>query len=160
MPLAVRPDPLGAYNFVVRIVVSATEVTVAGAAGQVAAGGFSECTGLEATLQVEPYRQGGDSRGERRFPTTAAWSNLRLKRGVALSDDLWDWYEEFAGGRGRRRDGVVFLQNDLHVPLKVWRFRRGMPVRWTGPALDAGDSRTAIEELEIAHEGLELVRVG
>jgi phage tail-like protein len=160
MPLAVRPDPLGAYNFVVRIVVSATEVTAAGALDQVAAGGFSECTGLEATLQVEPFRQGGDSHGERRFPTSAAWSNLRLKRGVALSRDLWDWYEEFVRGRGRRRDGVVFLQNDLHVPMKVWRFRRGMPVRWTGPALNAGDSRLAIEELEIAHEGLELVRVG
>jgi phage tail-like protein len=160
MALAARIDPLGAYNFIVRLVVSATEVNSVGdAVAQIAAGGFSECSGIEASLQVEPYRQGGDTRGERRFPTSAAWGNIRLRRGVALSNELWDWYEGFTRGRGRRHDGVIFLQSDLHVPVKVWRFRRGLPVRWAGPTLNAGEGRLAIEELEIAHEGLELVRV-
>ena len=32
----------------------------------------------------------------------------------------------------------------------------GIPVKWTGPSLNASQSNVAIEALEIAHEGLEL----
>jgi hypothetical protein len=31
---------------------------------------------------------------------------------------------------------------------------RGLPVRWIGPTLNAHEGRVAIEEIEIAHEGL------
>jgi phage tail-like protein len=154
-PLAMRIDPPGAYNFLVVLVPSAGASLPAFALA--AAGGFSECSGLEATLQIEEYREGGWNRGLRRFPSGAAWTNLRLRRGIAFTDDLWSWYAGFVEGRGTRRDGIVFLRNDLRVPVKGWRFTRGLPVRWTGPALNAAQSGIAVEELEIAHEGLELV---
>ena len=156
----IRLDPVGAYNFIVLLVQNAAAVTAQSALAQATAGGFSECSGLEATLQIEEYREGGWNHGTRRFPSGAAWTNLRLRRGVAFSDELWDWYSSaFARDRASRRDGVVFLQNDLHLPVKIWRFTRGLPVRWTGPTLNADRSGVAIEELEIAHEGLELVKV-
>jgi hypothetical protein len=43
--------------------------------------------------------------------------------------------------------------NDFGLPIKVWYFRRGLPVRWLGPAFDAKTSAVAIEAIEIAHEG-------
>ena len=46
------------------------------------------------------------------------------------------------------------LLNDLHVPTSIWYFRRGLPVKYTGPSLNATQSAVAIEALEIAHEGM------
>jgi phage tail-like protein len=154
-------DPVGSYNFQIVLVDSSSLLgkiqTGLQAAGM---GGFSECGGLEMTLQVEEYREGGNNGTVRKFPTRVTWANIRLKRGVTLSDDLWNWHYGFVEGRGKRRDGVIILQNDLHIPVKIWAFSRGLPVKWSGPAMDAGQSRVAIEELEIAHEGLQLLSPG
>ena len=38
-----------------------------------------------------------------------------------------------------------------------WNFREGWPTKLTGPQLNSARNEMAIEELEIAHEGLELV---
>jgi phage tail-like protein len=43
--------------------------------------------------------------------------------------------------------------NDLHIPNNVWYFRRGLPVKYTGPTLNASQNSIAIESLEISHEG-------
>jgi phage tail-like protein len=157
----VRADPILGYNFLITLVDSSSVLTsVLSGIYNVVLGGFSEASGLEMNLEVEEYKEGGRNDTPRKFPTRVTWSNLRLKRGVAYSDDLWNWHYGFVEGRGRRRDGVVVLQNDLHVPIKVWYFTRGLPVKWTGPSLDAGQSRVAVEEVEIAHEGLKLYTPG
>ena len=59
-------------------------------------------------------------------------------------------------GEGKRRNGLVFIANETRVPIKCWTFERGIPVKWSGPAFNAGTSATAIEKLEIAHEKLKL----
>jgi phage tail-like protein len=141
-----RDDPAVAYNFLVRLV-----------PGGDAAGGFSECGGLGMTLEVEDYREGGRNDAVLHFPTRATWDRIRLRRGIATSDELWNWHIEFVEGRGRRRDGMILLRDDLQQTVKAWSFTRGLPVRWVGPALDAARTAVAIEELEIAHEGLRLV---
>jgi hypothetical protein len=43
------------------------------------------------------------------------------------------------------------------VPNNIWYFRRGLPVKYTGPSLNATQSSVAIESIEIAHEGLSQV---
>jgi phage tail-like protein len=43
--------------------------------------------------------------------------------------------------------------------VKVWKFIKGVPMKWNGPALNAAQSAAAIEALEISHEGL-LLEVG
>jgi phage tail-like protein len=119
--------------------------------------GFSECSGLELALDIEEYKEGGNNGTVLRFPTRAKWTNLRLKRGIALSDDLWQWHYGFVQGTGTRRDGVVTLLDEQHNPVKAWSFKRGIPVKWTGPTLNATQSQVAFEEIEIAHEGMTLL---
>jgi phage tail-like protein len=156
-----RLDPVMGYNFLITFVESSSLLATALAGIQnVVLGGFSECTGLESALQIEDYNEGGNNVGALRFPTRIAWTNIRLKRGAALSDDLYNWHYSFLQGTGKRRDGVITLQNDLQEPVKVWYFTRGLPVKWTGPALNAAQSQLAVEELEIAHEGLKLYSPG
>jgi phage tail-like protein len=153
-----RMDPVMSYNFLVTLIDSSSIVSLTlGAVGLVPMAGFSECTGLDMTLQVEDYKAGGMNDRVLKFPSRITWSNIRLKRGIALSNDLWEWHYRFVDGDVRRRDGTIVLQDDQQRPIRTWRFRKGLPVKWTGPTLDANQSRVAIEELEIAHEGIRML---
>ena len=138
-----RADPVLVHNFLISFVGS-----------DAALGGFSECTGLEMSLKVEEYNEGGRNGAVLKFPTRISWTNISLKRGVTANTKLWDWHYSFVVGRGSRRDGIIVLQNDLHQPLSTWHFKRGLPVKWSGPAMHASQNNVAVETLEIAHEGL------
>ena len=105
-------------------------------------------------LDVEDYREGGRNGTVLKFPTRIKWTNIALKKGIGAGQGLWEWHYGFAEGKGKRRDGVIGLLNDLHLPNNIWYFRRGLPVRYTGPAMNAGQSQVAIEAIEIAHEGI------
>jgi phage tail-like protein len=154
-PTGQRVDPYKGFNFLVRLLGSTSQL----ATGQLeiqteAAAGFSECSGLETTLELEPYQQGGNNGTVLQFPTRVTWGNIRLKRGMAVSDELWNWHYGFVEGRGQRRDGLIILQDEQQQPVKIWQFKRGLPAKWTGPSLNAAQNQIAVEELEIAHEGL------
>lgn len=163
---ALRGDPVLSHNFVISLLDSSSTFGVRGSISMsaifdVALGGFTECSGLEMSLQVEEFREGGNNGRLLRFPTRVNWSNITLKKGIAAGMALWDWHNGFTQGTGRRRDGVIVLLTDLHAPNNIWYFRRGLPVKYTGPTLNAMQSSVAIESIEIAHEGiLQLPSVG
>jgi len=153
-----RLDPLPAFNFYVALIdASDVKSTLVSGLSGFLLGGFSSCAGLESTLEVEEYREGGVNDRVHRFPSRFTFGNITLSRGVGFGESLWLWHEEFLAGRGTRRNGLIVLANEFRVPVKTWSFHRGLPVRWSGPGLDAGTSSVAIESLEIAHERLELV---
>jgi phage tail-like protein len=79
---------------------------------------------------------------------------------MTFAGDLWQWHYNFSLGIGKRRDGMVILQDEQHNPSVVWSFTRGLPVKWTGPTFNAGQSQVAFEEIEIAHEGLTISSLG
>jgi phage tail-like protein len=148
-----------ARNFLVSLIDTSSGLEAALSIGMsaifdVALGGFSECTGLEMTMKTEDYKEGGDNGGPRRFANRIEWSNIVLKRGVGANTSLWDWHYSFVIGQGRRRDGLIALLDSLHMPTAVWMFTRGLPVKYTGPAMNAVQGAVAIEALEIAHEGV------
>jgi phage tail-like protein len=56
-----------------------------------------------------------------------------------------------------RYDGVVeVLDAGQATVVATWTFVRGLPLKVTGPQLNARTGEVAIEELHIAHEGLTL----
>jgi len=153
-----RTDPLGGFNFYISLIDSSNLLgTVISLASNYLVAGFSECSGLEASMEVLDYREGGQNGFVRKFATRATYSNITLKHGVIFEyDDLWTWHYGFVQGQGTRKDGVIVLQDEGRRPAKVWKFKRAIPLKWVGPTLNANQSAVAIESLEIAHEGLEL----
>lgn len=150
-----RRDPVQGFNFAVSLLESASAgAFLSVSVGRPPQGGFAEVSGLELTIAAEEFREGGNNGTVLKFPGRAQWPNLKLRRGVVSDADLWEWHLGFVEGRGKRRDGTVTLLDEAGDPVRTWRFSRGLPVRWLGPALNATDSRVAIEEIEIAHEGL------
>jgi phage tail-like protein len=147
--------PLGGFNFSIRLIETAKPASaVVGTFAPPAVGGFSECSGLEASMQVDEWREGGRNDAVLRFPGHVTHPNLKLRRGMATGTDLWAWHQGFLQGRGKRRDGVIELLGSDGTPVETWRFRRGLLVRWAASAFSAIQNSLAIEEVEIAHEGL------
>jgi phage tail-like protein len=160
--VGVRLDPINSYNFLVMLVDSGggTAFGAVKALLSPALGGFTECSGLTTSIETEDYRQGGQNDRVLHFPTRITYENIRLSHGVGLLDELWNWHHGFVTGKGTRKDGVIVLQDDHHIPLKAWIFRRGIPIQLVGPTLNASQSLVAIEQVTIQHEGLDLVSPG
>ena len=163
MPTGQRSDPVPAFNFYISLI--RTSSSLAKFLGDstlekallstdlVVAGGFSECSGIEGTLQVEEYSEGGENRFVHKFPTRMNYSNITLKRGITLSQELWKWHFDYANGKGKRLDGLITLLDESENAVRIWAFQKGLPLKWTGPTLNAAQSQVAIETLEIAHQG-------
>jgi phage tail-like protein len=153
-----RIDPLPAFNFYITLIDSSNLLgTLISIAANYTVAGFSECTGLDASMEILEYREGGRNSFVHRFATRATHSHITLKTGVIfLYDQLWTWHNDWVQGRGTRKDGLIVLQDEAHNPAKIWKFKRAIPTKWVGPSLNAGQSAVAIESLEIAHEGLDL----
>jgi phage tail-like protein len=83
--------------------------------------------------------------------------NLELRRGVGDDTTLWDWLQDWVAGTVKPRPVHVFLLDGAGRPVRGWRCLAATPVEWTGPELVAERSGVAMEELELAHEGLEAV---
>jgi len=149
-----RSDPLRGFNFYLSLMkTSSTLSKFVSNVDLVIAGGFSECSGLDGTLVVEEYAEGGENRYVHKFPTRMTYTNIVLKRGITFSQDLWQWHFDYVNGKGQRLDGLIVLQDEEGKPVRNWAFQRGLPLKWIGPTLNAAQSAVAIESLEIVHEG-------
>ncbi len=156
-----RTDPFPAFRFYITLIDSSSTLakvkTDIPAIEKSANGGFSECSGLDMTMEVFEYKEGGVNDFVYKFPTRAEFSNITLKKGIGLTDDLWLWHYEYIQYKGKRRNGMISLMNEAGNSVKVWTFKNGLPLKWTGPDLNAAQGALAIESLEISHEGLELL---
>jgi phage tail-like protein len=154
-----RVDPYIAVNFVISLLDTSSALAVGLSLAQsaifdVALGGFSECSGLEMSMEPEEYKEGGYNGTSRQFPNRVKWSKITLKRGFGTGTTLWDWHYGYVEGRGRRRDGMIVLLDSAHLPSQTWYFQRALPVRYQGPPMNAAQNAVAIESLELVHEGV------
>lgn len=150
-------EPLPKYRFLVVLGPAAAHLPPAQTAllPLTAQGAFQQITGLGAQLEVSSYPEGGVNDRVRQFPVRHSWNRIVLHRGVARGTGLWSWYQAGLGNPlGARRSGAVLLLDGAGVPGAVWAFRGGLASKWTGPDLHAERSEVAVEQLEIAHEGL------
>ena len=93
----------------------------------------------------------------RKLPGKRKYANISLKRGYAPNGkDLWEWRKSVIEGRTKRFSGTITLLDEGRKPALVWRFFEAWPSKWAGPAMNAKNNDVAIEELELAVEGVEL----
>jgi phage tail-like protein len=102
MPL-VQPTPV--FNFLVTMWDATDSSSSLGAAllniaGQIALGGFSECSGLNTEMELETYQEGGRNAGPHKLFKYAKYPNLVFKRGVTFNTNLADWYDSVVNHTG------------------------------------------------------------
>lgn len=160
MTIATRRDPLLGFNFLIGL--SDSTASTGGLVTRIAlsplmpapVAGFSECTGLEMTLETDEWLEGGNNGTVLKFPKRVRNTEVVLRRGITKGTDLFDWFYAFTQGAGKRKDGLITLLDARHQPHTVWGFRRGLPTKYSGPALNAAQNAVAIESVTITHEGL------
>ena len=123
---------------------------------------FTEVTGLVMEREKIEYRH-SDSKDFSRIamPGLMKNNNITLKRGKFEKDfDFNTWWEETANERANnRRDVTIRLLNEKHEPVAAWTACRCFPVKVTAPDLKSDANEVAIETLEIAHEGLKVMKI-
>ncbi|MEW6583290.1 MAG: phage tail protein [Actinomycetota bacterium] len=127
--------------------------------GKEGIGNFRECQGLDSENSVIEHTS-VDEQGRpviRKVAGPLKWSNITLKRGVDESADLWQWRDQVIkeGPDKARTDGFIELLDYTGSPIARWKFVQGWPIKYTGASLDPKSSEVAVEEVQIAHEGLE-----
>ncbi len=118
--------------------------------------GFSEVSGLSIKIDTIEYREGSSPvNSTLKFPGSVHYNNITLKRGILAGDnELFDWINSIRFSKAERRDVRIKLLNENHEPVVVWKIKNAFPVKLIGPTFNASTSEVAIEEVELAHEGL------
>ncbi len=119
-------------------------------------GAFSECSGLEASMEPKVIREGGRNWGVVQRMGPVSFATVILKCGLTRSDDLWAWFSLVGEGAYAHRLKVTITQFDAAgLGLFSWALVNALPVKFKAPDLNASGKEVAIEELHLAHEGLE-----
>lgn len=119
---------------------------------------FKEVSGLDSETEVIEHRHTGPKGNLiiNKIPGALKWSNINLKRGITDDKKLQDWRKKIEDGQieSNRKNGTITCYNPAMQAVAKYTFVKAWPCKWKGPGLDAGKSEMAIEELELAHEGL------
>lgn len=117
--------------------------------------GFSEITGFDASIDVVEYREGNMMPPTPiKLPGLRKYSNIVFKWGLTASKDAYDWMSPSFEGDITRKTVSVTLLNESGDEVATWQIVQAWPVKYTGPEFNATSSEVAIEQLELAHEGL------
>lgn len=131
---------------------------------------FQSVTGLDAQIETESIKEGGENRFEHVVPTRRKYSDLTLKRGVLSPDDgseFTQWcldafqgFEEVGSSSHKRfkiqpRNLIVVLLNEKHEGLMYWEIIHAWPKAWKIGELNAEKSEVLVETLELHYNRLE-----
>lgn len=142
--------PFSAFNFEIRIRKEGEQTLLCG-------GAFSECDGLEMSMDVKTIRQGGDNARQIRLAGPVSLGQITLKRGMTEGFDLWNWFTQTMANPSLRADAqIVMFESDRTKQAALFDLERCIPIKLKAPALNARDGIVAIEELQLTYEVLHL----
>jgi phage tail-like protein len=121
---------------------------------------FREIHGLEVTVEVATYVEGGENGFVHQLPGRMTWPRITLKRGITDSDALFSWVNKTAGSgfatnsnKLTRSTGAITVLGSDGRRLRSWDLQAVFAVRWSGPRFSAESTDALEEELELAHHG-------
>jgi phage tail-like protein len=145
--------PLQVFRFHVRF----KRVSEGSGPENICSGAFSECTGLEATMEPRVIKAGGRNYGAVQRAGAVSFATVVLKRGMTRTRDLFTWFQLLAGGSyAYRLSAEIDMQSPDGDTVLTWGLDNCLPVKFKAADLNAKGTDVAVEELHIAHEGLRL----
>ena len=152
--------PFTAFNFSVEINVPFIGPKLCNAA-------FSDCDGLDMTMDIKTIREGGNNTQQIRMVGPVTYGLVTLKRGMTDSFDLWDWFDaqQHANPQQLRKDlrgdvTVVILAANHTTELARFVLKKCLLTKLKAPTLSAKDGVVAIEEMQLSYESLAFQRPG
>lgn len=130
---------------------------------------FQSVTGLEAQIESETIKEGGENRFEHTLPGRRKYSDLVLKRGLVIPEKgriLTNWcLEAFEQLRMKPINLEVALlgegerSGDPPRTLCLWKVIHAWPKSWKIGELNAERGEVLIETLELSYNRFEFIQV-
>ena len=119
------------------------------------AGGFSEVSGLDASIDPIEYREGNmKTETPMRVAGLRKYSNVTLKKGVITGKAFYDWIVIGLTGEVKQKEVVITLVDEKYEKVLAWHITKAWPTKYTAPDFNATSNEIAIESLELVHEGM------
>jgi phage tail-like protein len=149
--MALRDNPYGAFNFMVKLGDEGGEDQIAG--------GFSDFSGAGNEVKFSEYRNGNDKENHvRKIANVNSTDDVTLKRGIIGDLRLFDWVKATREGDHDPRTVTVTLLDEARNPVCSWVLRSAQPKKWVGPTLAAkGGADVAMEELHLVAERIDFL---
>jgi len=111
---------------------------------------FTECTLPTMDIEIEQVKEGGLNTYVHQLPGMRKASQMTLKNGVGVIQDLQSWYLESLGGQVTRKRISVAILNAKLEPVVTLDIAGAFPSQWSGPNLKTDDRAAAIQSLVLA----------
>lgn len=117
-------------------------------------GSWSKCSGLDVSFGLCQYSEGNAPDFTWYFPGNTKYSNITLTRACTKdsTETVMKWLTKQLKDPSHG-NGSITLKDAWTKPVASWNLKRIMPLKWTGPTMDASGSSVATETLELVHEG-------
>lgn len=147
--MAVRDNPYGAFNFMVKLGTDGSDAQIVG--------GFSDVTGLGNEVKFSEYRNGNDPDNHvRKVPNVNVTDDITLKRGLIGDLRLFTWLKSTRDGNYVPQTVMITLLDERREPVCHWILQAAQPKKWVGPSLAAkGGGEVAMEELHLVAESVD-----
>jgi len=146
--------PFTSFNFLVAIAAP----TALDLPNPLCDGAFSECDGLEMTMEPKTVREGGNNTQQVHLAGPVSYGNLTLKRGMTSDQNLWIWFNSVAASpaastrlRGALGNATIKMLDAAGNTKVVYQLYDCLPIKLKGSPLNAKDGVVAIEEMQIAY---------
>ena len=121
---------------------------------------FQRVSGLESTVEVRKFTEGGENLYAHSLPVSIDHGNLVLERGMVVGSPLnIEFNAAMTMFKFSPSNVMVTVFNGDKVPLAAWLFTKAFPVKWATSDLDAGRNEVTIDTLELAYARMQMIRI-
>jgi phage tail-like protein len=114
---------------------------------------FQEVNGLNAELQTEEIKIGGENRYSQTLPVRAKYSDLVLKRGLLVNSAVVKWCRDAIENLEIQPVTIVItLMNEKNEPLQSYNIVNAWPKKWSISDFNAQESRIVVETMDISYQ--------
>lgn len=139
------------FNFLV-------EISVPEISDELCKASFSECDGLEMSMEPKTFHQGGQNNEQVHLAGKVSYGQLTLKRGMSKDFGLWRWFSEVTKTRqrGLRGQGMIIMLDGAQQQQIAFNLKDCLPTKLRAPSLNAREGGVAIEELQLVCAAIEV----
>lgn len=114
---------------------------------------FQEVTGLNAELQSEQIKEGGENRYSQSLPTRASYTDLVLKRGLIVGSAVVKWCQDAIENLDIQPITIIVkLLNEKNEPLQTYNIVNAWPKKWSVSDFNAQESKIVVETMELSYQ--------
>jgi len=114
---------------------------------------FQEITGLNATMEMEAIKEGGENRFVHQLPGRTSYSELVLKRGRIMGSFVLQWCRNaIENFEFKPTNILISLLDENHLPLYNWYVINAIPKKLEVSGFNAERSEIVIETMTLSYQ--------